>query len=137
MAPPSRQWNEEEIALLGTDVDAAIAERIGISIQMVFRKRLQLGIPAYDRFDSEPPRPTLTCAIQFTDDAASRRTLEVSQMLERDEFLMVCIRRGERCRRDMLPSGEVDQIWTLISRDDIKRLLPALQAFADGGDLPA
>lgn len=46
-------WTEEQIALLGTDTDGAIAERLGIPPFKVENKRRQLGIPGFQ----EPWRP--------------------------------------------------------------------------------
>jgi len=43
--PPSHQWSEQEIALLGTDSDPKIARRLGLSNYAVFDKRRSLGIP--------------------------------------------------------------------------------------------
>ena len=42
--PPSHRWTDEEIALLGTDTDPAIAERLGIAPHVVEGKRRRLGI---------------------------------------------------------------------------------------------
>lgn len=43
--PPSHRWTDEEVALLGTDHDAAIAERLGVVRHVVENKRRRLGIP--------------------------------------------------------------------------------------------
>lgn len=43
----SNRWTEEEIELLGTNIDKAIAEQIGRSAQAVWHKRKELGIDAY------------------------------------------------------------------------------------------
>jgi hypothetical protein len=43
--PPSHRWTEEEVALLGTDHDAAIAVRLGVARHVVENKRRRLGIP--------------------------------------------------------------------------------------------
>ncbi len=53
--PPSHQWTDEEIALLGTDTDGAIAQRLGLVKKRVGWKRAQLGIPS---FVSRPERWT-------------------------------------------------------------------------------
>jgi hypothetical protein len=45
--PPSHQWKDEEIALLGTDTDGAIARRLGLAKKRVSWKRAQLGIPSF------------------------------------------------------------------------------------------
>jgi hypothetical protein len=45
-------WTAKEIALLGTDVDRVIAEKVGRSVEAVNRKRKKLGIPRIpDRLD--------------------------------------------------------------------------------------
>jgi hypothetical protein len=38
-------WTAKEVALLGTDVDRVIAEKVGRSVEAVNRKRKKLGIP--------------------------------------------------------------------------------------------
>lgn len=43
----ARVWTPEEDALLGTDRDAVIAERIGVSLQMVSLRRKKLGVPSW------------------------------------------------------------------------------------------
>jgi hypothetical protein len=45
--PPSHQWTEAEIALLGTDTDGAIARRLGLAKKRVSWKRAQLGIRSF------------------------------------------------------------------------------------------
>jgi len=42
--PPRRHWTDEEIALLGTDTDRAIANVLGLPINVVKNKRDRLGI---------------------------------------------------------------------------------------------
>ena len=42
--PPRRKWTGEELALLGTDTDRAIAQRLGIPMKVVRRERDRLGI---------------------------------------------------------------------------------------------
>jgi hypothetical protein len=42
--PPRRRWTDEEIALLGTDTDRAIAKLLGLPINVVKSKRERLGI---------------------------------------------------------------------------------------------
>jgi hypothetical protein len=43
--PPSHRWTAEQVALLGTDHDAAIAERLGVARHVIENKRRRLGIP--------------------------------------------------------------------------------------------
>ena len=43
--PPRRHWTDEEIALLGTDTDRAIANRLGLPKKVVTNERERLGIP--------------------------------------------------------------------------------------------
>jgi hypothetical protein len=43
--PPRRHWTDEEIALLGTDTDRAIAARLGVPLNAVKNKRARLDIP--------------------------------------------------------------------------------------------
>lgn len=47
-------WTPEELAMLGTDADPAIAARLGVSLRTVFLKRSGLGIPPAT---VHPPRP--------------------------------------------------------------------------------
>lgn len=42
-------WTEEALALLGTDIDSAIAKRLGFPDYVVWNKRTDLGIPAYGK----------------------------------------------------------------------------------------
>lgn len=51
-------WSPEQISLLGTDTDRAIATKIGRSLGAVETKRADLGIPAHrqHRFDWTPAR---------------------------------------------------------------------------------
>lgn len=42
--PPCHRWTAEEVALLGTDHDSAIAERLGVPKHVVEGKRRRLGI---------------------------------------------------------------------------------------------
>ncbi len=42
--PPRRDWSDEEIALLGTDTDRAIANILGLPMNIVRNKRKRLGI---------------------------------------------------------------------------------------------
>jgi hypothetical protein len=42
--PARRNWTDDEIALLGTDTDRAIANRLGIPVRSVESKRRRLGI---------------------------------------------------------------------------------------------
>jgi hypothetical protein len=42
--PSRRNWSDEEIALLGTDTDRAIAQRLGIRRNVVKHKRERMGI---------------------------------------------------------------------------------------------
>jgi hypothetical protein len=42
---PRHEWTAEEIALLGTDSDPAIAKRLGLSRHVVYDQRRRLGIP--------------------------------------------------------------------------------------------
>ena len=53
--PPCHHWTEEEIALLGTNTDEAIAQVLGLPRYTVIWKRYQLGIPS---FRPAPPRWT-------------------------------------------------------------------------------
>ena len=43
--PARHRWTDEEIALLGTDHDPVIAERLGVAPHVVEQKRRRLGIP--------------------------------------------------------------------------------------------
>ena len=52
--PACHHWTDEEIALLGTDHDSAIAERLGVAPYIVEGKRRRLGIPGVlDRWSPE------------------------------------------------------------------------------------
>jgi len=42
--PPRRKWTDEEIALIGTDSDRAVANALGLSVNVVANKRVRLGI---------------------------------------------------------------------------------------------
>ena len=44
-----RRWTKKEIALLGTLTDVAVARKLGISSQLIYTKRRELGIPARPR----------------------------------------------------------------------------------------
>ena len=46
---PRWAWTAEEDRLLGTMSDAALAERLGCLLLVVFRRRRKLGIPAHQR----------------------------------------------------------------------------------------
>jgi DNA-binding CsgD family transcriptional regulator len=41
------QWKDDEIKLLGTDTDPKIAEKLGIGVGIVWKKRQELKIPAH------------------------------------------------------------------------------------------
>src|SRR5438874_641700 len=43
--PPRHEWTEDEVALLGTDTDSAIAKLLGVGRHLVFEQRRRLGIP--------------------------------------------------------------------------------------------
>jgi hypothetical protein len=48
------RWTDEEIALLATDYDSVIAERIGVAPHIVEQKRRRLGIPGIvERWSAE------------------------------------------------------------------------------------
>ncbi|MBK8916428.1 MAG: hypothetical protein IPM64_17825 [Phycisphaerales bacterium] len=47
MNPQHRPWTDAELALLGTDTDAAVAARIGRTLTAVLRRRRDLAISAY------------------------------------------------------------------------------------------
>lgn len=51
--PACHHWTEEQIVLLGTDTDTAIAKRLGLPQYTVENKRRRLGIPGF----LEPWRP--------------------------------------------------------------------------------
>ena len=42
-------WTEEALALLGTDIDSAIAKQLGVPVYLVWNKRTELGIQAYGK----------------------------------------------------------------------------------------
>jgi HNH endonuclease len=42
---PRRQWTPDDDALLGTDTDRRIAERLGLTVKAVYKRRSRLGIP--------------------------------------------------------------------------------------------
>jgi hypothetical protein len=45
--PPGRAWTDEELALVGTDTDQAIAHKLGRTVAAVQKVRLRLGIPIF------------------------------------------------------------------------------------------
>ena len=45
--PARRRWTDEEIAVLGTDHDPVIAERLGVAPHIVEQKRRRLRIPPH------------------------------------------------------------------------------------------
>jgi hypothetical protein len=47
--PLRHTWTDEEVALLGTASDRAVAKRLGIGVHLVETQRKRLGIPAYGR----------------------------------------------------------------------------------------
>jgi hypothetical protein len=42
--PPCHRWTDEEVALLGTDLDSVIAGRLGVARHIVENKRRRLGV---------------------------------------------------------------------------------------------
>jgi hypothetical protein len=69
--PPRRQWTDDEIALLGTDTDKAIATRLGIPRNVVKYKRERLGIARL----REPWKPHEIALLGTASDAQVGRTL--------------------------------------------------------------
>ena len=67
---PRHHWTEEEIALLGTESDAGVARRLGLSKVIVMNIRRRLGIPAFQQRWTELEIAMLGTA---TDDEVARR----------------------------------------------------------------
>lgn len=47
-------WTAEFLALLGTDIDAAVAKQLGLHKSTVINKRQSLGIARYDSYKNMP-----------------------------------------------------------------------------------
>ena len=46
---PGIEWNGSVIAALGTMPDVILADKAGCSIHSIYRKRVELGIPRFDK----------------------------------------------------------------------------------------
>ena len=89
---PIEEWTEEEIELLGTDTDKAVAERLGRTRAAVAQKRHQLGIEAagYSRKRRHLPHGLAVLAYldyQIHDDLTY---VKIAQILSEADGIDVC-----------------------------------------------
>lgn len=74
----AKSWTAAELALLGTDTDAAIAERIGRTRLIVQKRRVAAGIPAVPD-QTGRKRPQITDAIIVMLSVAGYSDSEISE----------------------------------------------------------
>jgi len=71
--PPCHHWTEQEIAMIGTGTDAAIARALGLPRYAVIHKRYQLGIPSFVRAADQWTEDEIALLGTATDPEIARR----------------------------------------------------------------
>ncbi len=81
-------WSAEDDALLGTDTDAAIAERLGRNMRTVQKRRQALGIVAH-RAEKSHPTP-------YRDEKKTAKIQAMFTPREYEEICAACERLGKK-----------------------------------------
>lgn len=100
------EWNQDALALLGTDSDMTIAIKLGVSHSTVMKKRKELGIPACHKAANTIWTPEMDSLVATGTDA------DVAQQLGLTEYQVMYRRR----QLGKSPSSVVQAVYTGSSR---------------------